>query len=156
MIIYAMRHGEALRGASDDAGRILTSKGREQIREVCEVAKLLRAQPDVFISSPLERAKESAAIAKSILNPQGELLVDNCLEPEGEPAEIYRVLLQRQVSSALLVSHMPILGIFFANILGCSKIQIEPGTLARIDSGDPPEQDSGTLVWLIPPPQVKA
>ncbi len=155
MIIYAMRHGEALRGAPYDSGRTLTRKGREQVSEVCEIAKLLGAQPDIFISSPLERAKESAAIAKSILNPQGELLIDNCLEPESEPGEIYHALSDRQVSSALLVSHMPILGIFFADILGCSKIQIEPATLARIDSENPPKRDSGTLVWLLTQPKLK-
>lgn len=152
MIIYILRHGEAENKVSgDDVSRRLTLKGREQIKHVCEAAKLLGAKPESFISSPLSRARESGEIAKSILNPMAEVVADNCLEPESEPNEIYMALSKiKATESVLLISHMPLIGNLISEMLGTSRIQIKPGSLASIEVTPPPTRNKGTLNWLLP------
>jgi phosphohistidine phosphatase len=151
MIIYLLRHGEAEKqGIGSDANRALTISGREQVKRACEIAKLIGARPDIFICSPLQRAMQSAEIARQVLNPGAEIIADNYLEPESEPGEIYPAL-SKSLNEVLLVSHMPLLKNFIWDILGCQlNLEMKPGTMSRVDTPNSPTSGSGCLIWLIP------
>jgi phosphohistidine phosphatase SixA len=147
-----MRHGEAEKSAARDADRKLTTRGMDQIRSVCDFAKSLGAFPDTIVASPLARAMASAEIARTTLNPSAKILVDDCLEPEGDTQELFRYLsLLKGTKAVLLATHMPLMGRIVADMTGCSRLELKPGCLARIDCADSPALDSGTLVWLLPP-----
>ena len=76
MRLFLVRHAHAVDGTPDDL-RPLSDRGREQARELA--AQLAAAQPDVVLSSPLLRARETAdAIARASGAP---LQVDERLAP---------------------------------------------------------------------------
>ncbi len=76
MRLFLVRHAEAASGEPDEL-RPLTSAGREQARELGE--RLVSASPAVVLSSPLLRARETAAaIARAT---GAELRVDERLAP---------------------------------------------------------------------------
>jgi phosphohistidine phosphatase len=158
MIIYLLRHGQAEPKADSpdktDVSRRITQEGARQVRKVSELAKKLGARPDIFVSSPFIRAKQSAEIAREVLNPSAELRIDNSLEPESEPPRVYEYLssLEKDFGSPLLVTHIPLLGKLVSDLLGCSlNIVTESSSLLRIDSKTHLiSPSSGTLVWLLP------
>jgi phosphohistidine phosphatase len=160
MTLYVMRHGEAERTSEspekNDASRRITKEGSEVVRKVAEFAKSLGAKPDLFVSSPLVRAKQSTEIAKAILNPKGEVRIDNCLEPEGDVSDVYAMLSKlKGVESVMLVTHLPLLGLLIRDLLDWhverKNLDMEPGSLMRIDSKKTrPKSKSGDLVWLLP------
>ena len=76
MRLFLVRHAEAAPGHPDEL-RPLTAAGREQARAVGE--RLATAAPDVVLSSPLLRARETAAaIARAT---GAELRIDERLAP---------------------------------------------------------------------------
>lgn len=160
MIIYVFRHGEAETKAESpeksDASRRLTSKGREQVKSVCEAAKKLGASPSVIISSPLVRAKQTAEIARETLNPKADLKIDNCLEPESNVDEIYKTLSKiKKNEEVVLVTHLPILGNFIADILSWKEVwtnlEMGNGAMMKIASRKTlPKNGSGEMFWLLP------
>lgn len=160
MTLYIMRHGEAESTSESpektDASRRLTKEGSEQVRKVSEFARKLGAKPDLFISSPLVRAKQSIEIAKKVLNPKGELRIENYLEPEADFEEVYATLSKlKRVESVMLVTHLPLLGLLIRDLLDWhverKNLDMDPGSLMRIDSKKTkPKSKSGDLVWLLP------
>ena len=62
MELLIIRHATAEGFATDDASRVLTSKGRDQSRRVGEFLKLNDLVPDVTLTSPYARACETAEI----------------------------------------------------------------------------------------------
>ena len=155
MILYIFRHGEAETKAESptktDEGRRMTTEGKEQIRKVCALAKQIKMEPNVLLSSPLTRAKETAEIAKTILNPKAELKITESLSPEGEPEEVYSALSEfKRADSVVLVTHIPILGkLIFSLLGGHINLEMNNGAVMRIDSKSLPKAGSGVLIWLI-------
>ncbi|MGI0078844.1 MAG: phosphohistidine phosphatase SixA [Nitrososphaerales archaeon] len=160
MIVYAMRHGEAETKAESpkksDQSRRLTSEGRKQVKNVCEVAKTLGARPNVIISSPFVRAKQTAEIASGILNTDADLKSDNCLEPGSSVDEIYMALSKlKKNDEVVLVTHLPILGHFIADFVSWkgvpANLEMENGAMMKIVcKGTLPKSGSGEMIWLLP------
>jgi phosphohistidine phosphatase len=160
MILYIFRHGEAEATAESpektDESRRLTSEGREQVKKVCEEARKLGANPTVIMSSPLVRAKQTAEIAKEIMNPKADLKIDNCLEPESEPEEVYKALSRlTRKDEFVLVTHVPILGHLISDLVVWKElgdhIEFHNGAMMKIESRKTfPKSGSGTMVWLLP------
>ena len=86
MLIMIMRHGEAEAGVGESE-RHLTDNGSIQVRSVLGWAKQMGLRVDSILSSPLTRAKETASLASSIFGTTNS--VDNALEPEGSPDQVY-------------------------------------------------------------------
>ena len=100
MQLVIVRHAEAAPGEPDDL-RPLTSAGREQARTL---GKRLRAQgidPDAVVSSPLLRARETAA-ALGLGDPD----VDERLAPGATPADIRDTAAGRG-ETVVVVGHQP-------------------------------------------------
>lgn len=62
MELLIIRHATAEGFATDDASRVLTSKGRDQSRRVGEFLKLNDLVPDITLTSPYARACETAEV----------------------------------------------------------------------------------------------
>ena len=150
MLILIMRHGEA-EARPDETDRHLTEKGLIQVRSVLGWAKQMGLQVDSILSSPLTRAKETASLASSIFGTTNS--VDNSLEPEGSPDEVYEALSKFGPSNVvLLVTHQPLVSILVEDILESkSQINMTTGSLAVVMAKDRPTQGSGVLLSLIPP-----
>ena len=67
MELVFLRHGAAADREDwkgDDADRPLTADGADRTKDVVRGLKALKVKPDVILSSPLLRARETAEIAK--------------------------------------------------------------------------------------------
>ncbi len=156
MIVYIFRHGEAETKVESptktDEGRRITAEGEEQVKRVCLIAKQLNTEPRAILCSPLIRAKQTAEIAKELLNPKAELKIEASLEPDREPEDVYAALSKlRRSDSVILVTHVPILGKLIFDLLGGHiSLEMNNGALAKIESKSLPKSGSGTLIWLLP------
>ena len=103
MRVYLVRHGQADPGDPDDLRR-LTAKGREQARRVAQHLEAEAAQPDAIVSSPLLRARETAAEVARALGVPAE--VDERLAP-GATADDVRAAISGRGSTVVLVAHEP-------------------------------------------------
>lgn len=133
----------------------MTEKGRRQARLVCLKAKELGTQVDVVVSSPLVRARETATIAREVLNPQAELKVDSCLGPESLVKRVYDYLSKVELADRIvLVTHGPLLGALVRDLLDWhverKNLRMNLGAMIRIDCDNAPGACSGNLVWLLP------
>ncbi|MCL5067509.1 MAG: phosphohistidine phosphatase SixA [Thaumarchaeota archaeon] len=152
MILYVLRHGEAEPKSSSkrDEERRLSPAGTNQLRKTLSFAKKIGASIDRVISSPLVRAKESSEIAAEVLQ-ASEVLVSNSLEPESAPSEVYSELSKwNQDDRFALVTHQPLVSNLLQDLLGVElNVNMQTGSLARVDVQGYPSSGSGTLVYLL-------
>lgn len=62
MILYFLRHADAEPDASDDASRKLTEKGIEQAQRVAKFCVRSEVLPDLILTSPVVRARQTAEV----------------------------------------------------------------------------------------------
>ena len=160
MIVYVFRHGHAESKASSpdktDERRRLVDEGRNQVKWTCAKAKEFGVVPTAIISSPRTRGKQTAEMARHLLNPKATVTADGCLEPESKVTETYGALGKlKKGDSVILVAHLPHLGHLLADMLNWDSVwqnlDFENGAMARIDFEGVPKPRSGNLVWMISP-----
>lgn len=150
--IYLLRHADAgdpttFRG--DDAQRPLSDKGRRQASSMGRFLNRRGFHPDVIVSSPKMRARQTAELVAAALDTPvalderlgGPLDLDALGEVVAAAAGKRRVL---------LVGHDPEFSELAAELIGASGLQLKKGTLARIDTPIPLAPNGGVLRWLIP------
>jgi phosphohistidine phosphatase len=154
MEVYFLRHGEAgksSRGEGGDAARRLTEEGIARMQREAVFMHGLRLRPEVILTSPLARARQTAEIVARELGLADALAVDERLSPGFGPEELREILREHRGAAALmLVGHEPD---FSATIAACvhgGRVECKKGSLARVDF-DHPDALSGTLAWLLPP-----
>jgi len=110
MLLYVMRHGPAQDRAPSgyDADRALTPDGRELVsRAARELGRRSGSGIVRVLSSPLQRARETADLTRSVVCPHGVVDVRKELLPDGAaPLTLIRELVALGGDS-LLVGHQP-------------------------------------------------
>jgi phosphohistidine phosphatase len=154
MKLYFLRHGAAVEQdewQGDDATRPLTPDGRKAMEREAKAMKDLDLEPDLIITSPLTRAKETAEIVASALRMQERLVEDRRLA-ETVDANVIGQLLRSHGDAQviMLVGHEPDFSRTIGQLAGGANVDLKKGGLARIDLADS-TSTSGELVWLIPP-----
>ena len=85
MELYFLRHGKAVElsdsGAPDDFHRALTAKGVEEMGAEAEAMRQLGIDPDIILTSPLVRARQTATIVAEGLSPKKGLVETELLAP---------------------------------------------------------------------------
>lgn len=120
MKLYIMRHGQAQISAPTDQERELTDVGRQESHVMA--AWLAKQQPqfDITFVSTYVRAQQTFAIAKACIDnePQHHVLAE--LTPDSSPEMCGDALLaycaQAGATSALVVSHLPLVGLLVADL----------------------------------------
>ncbi len=114
MLIYIMRHGDALMSAPTDAERPLSEHGK---LDVAKMASHLKATTRLqVLVSPYKRAQQTAdLLLESFVQAQGnttEITRETFegLTPEADPVLLIRYLEERPVVDTLIVSHQPFVG----------------------------------------------
>lgn len=124
MMIYLMRHAEAVPGA-DDAARELSGKGRQQARRMGRLFARQGWKVDLAFSSPLVRAVQTLEL---VLQASG--LADAGLEAQETPQLLNDVrsrdfgawlLASKRRLGILLVGHAPSLPAHAAWLLGSRR-----------------------------------
>lgn len=147
-----LRHahaGDATRWAGDDEARPLSEKGRRQAERLARHLAGAGYAPDVILSSPLVRARETAEIVAEIL--RAPLSIDPRLGEMVDLATLEGILADAgDPSRPVLVGHDPDFSELASELVG-APIAMRKGTLARIDAERPLEPGGGELCWLLPP-----
>jgi phosphohistidine phosphatase len=125
--LYLIRHAESASGEPDEL-RALTPAGEEQARAVGE--RLAgRLPPEVVLSSPLLRARQTAA---AIARPAGcEAVADERLAP-GATVETLLAAVDGRGETVAVVGHQPDCGEIALALTGESR-PFPPAGLAVID-----------------------
>jgi phosphohistidine phosphatase len=153
MELYLLRHGEAeLRSPSKkDEDRALTAKGKRDVERVANRARKGKIKPDVILTSPLRRAKETAEIAAEVLGLK-KILETKSLSPEASPQVLWKELATLEhAEEVILTGHEPNMS-HLAQYLLATKVPLDfkKGAMMRISI--PREATpKGTLKWLITP-----
>jgi phosphohistidine phosphatase len=149
MHIYFLRHGIAEDGAiGGDSARALTAAGALQMQTEARGMKRLGVKIDVLLTSPLVRARQTAAIVAEALGHQAisEPLLASGMAPQGLSPLLARYSGQR----IMIVGHEPDLSSAISWMIGGGSINMKKGALALVELPEDQELD-GTLLWLAAP-----
>lgn len=159
MRLYFLRHGDAeLGGATNDSDRELTSEGIAEAECVANAVRLLKLSFTGLLSSPLDRAKQTAAIVAG-QHPAIKLRIFEHLTPTSDPEKLFHELRSfPRDSRILLVSHEPFISHCIATLTSGGtqpKISVKKASLACVEVGSPIQRGAGILLWLLTNEQMK-
>jgi phosphohistidine phosphatase len=150
--LYFLRHGIAADTGPEgtgDAGRPLTVEGIEKLRAEARGLHRLGVQLDALLSSPLVRAKQTAAIIAREL--KLELRLTDALSPGCGLEQLLGLLAEeRGAERVMVVGHEPDFSTLIGELTGGSRVLLKKGGLARVDL-EILAGGSGTCVWLLSP-----
>lgn len=159
MDLYFLRHanaGKSLANPKQDEQRPLDELGIEQSHRMGKVMARLEVKLDAIISSPLKRAKQTAALVADELGFQNSLLLVNSLRPDAT-FEDFRALLRRHTKqkAIMVVGHNPTLSEFLTKLVSdeatTSTIELKKGALAKVEI----EKRRPVLQWILTPKTVQ-
>jgi len=156
MELLLLRHGKAApHGHPDgDFARSLEEKGRQQARNAARLLRLAKWLPDLVLTSPVLRARETAVefcVAAELDAP----LIQPWLACGMRPAEAAAELAAfREFRRIMIVGHEPDFSSLAGWLLetGSGGMEVKKGALACIRCTPP--MRGGQLAFLIPPAMV--
>ncbi len=152
MNLLVLRHAEAVPQAATDAERGLTEKGAKQAKTVGRFCAKEGIIPDVILSSPLIRARDTAQIVASCLEGKKLVRLEEGLRP-GMNTERGLALLRKEAANSMvmLVGHEPDLSGFCASLLsaGDQTIHLRKAGLVMLSLAEL-KAGTGVLEFLLP------
>lgn len=154
MKCYFLRHGIAVEPGEwhgSDFDRPLTREGRERMEREAKAINALSLGIECIVTSPLLRAKETAAIVAGRLDLSDCIVEDARLGGgfnERRLVEIFEAHAGSQ--SILLVGHEPAMSSTIGRLIGGASIELKKAALAGVEISDR-GAPAGTLLSLIPP-----
>jgi phosphohistidine phosphatase len=154
--IYLLRHGIAEDGkpGSPDSERALTADGKRRLKSVLRLAKDAGVSPRLIVTSPYQRALQSAEVAAEVLGYAREFVRSESITPDSDPVDAWsEIRSYASFEDVLVVSHEPLLGNLFGYLLGSAALRVDfkKGALARIDLEGAGPHPRGVLRWFLPP-----
>lgn len=152
--LHLLRHahaGDPARWRGDDAARPLSGKGRRQAEQLAKLLQRAEEAPDLFITSPRVRARETAEIVAAAL--KAGVVVDRRLEGPLDPDIVTDILLAAgPAERPCIVGHDPDFSELLGDLVGGGPIPMRKGAFARVDvTGPDVVAGRGILRYLIPP-----
>ncbi len=129
MQLYLVRHADATPGDPDEL-RPLSDEGREQARELGERMRDDGVVPDVVLTSPLLRARETGDALARATGATSE--ADERLAP-GATAETLREAIAGRGEHVVVVGHQPDCGRIAATLSGEEEPRFPPAGMAVIE-----------------------
>ena len=129
MQLYLVRHADATPGDPDEL-RPLSDEGREQARELGERMRDDGVVPDVVLTSPLLRARETGDALAGATGAISE--ADERLAP-GAMAETLREAISGRGKHVVVVGHQPDCGRIAATLSGEEEPPFPPAGMAVIE-----------------------
>ncbi len=160
MEIYIIRHGDAIDQADPrvkgDAMRWLTDTGRDEVTVSARLLAKLGVAPDLVLTSPMVRARQTAEIVTDLIGPAGGPVESEHLVYGGSLAGVLDdVLRHGPPGRIVLTGHMPSVGAlvgYLAWAMPENNVPFRTAEVCRIDlPDDSPLPGFGDLRWLIPP-----
>ena len=159
MDVYFLRHanaGESLRDARADEKRPLDQLGIEQSQRMGRVLAALGVKIDAILSSPLVRAKQTAALVAPEIGYTKSVLLDKALRPQASFEEFKEILHRHAKSeSIVVVGHNPnqseFLSLLVSDEATGETIELKKGGLAKLEW----KPRRSYLSWILTPKLVQ-
>src|SRR5438067_12020140 len=139
-MIWFLRHGDA-EDTEPDSERRLTDKGERQAREAGAALAAIGVEPELCLTSPKVRARDTALRACEVLG------VDVTIEPRLEGGDFDPLELAAGVDEILLVGHEPDFPNAIAALTG-GRVDLKKGGIAGVEDRE--------LRVLLRPKEIKA
>lgn len=119
MELVIFRHGDALAVSDDgnDFSRRLSQEGIYEVKISSENLKISGVKPNLIITSPFIRARETTEIIKSFFE-NTEIVISNDLSPNSSPINVINLINSLKEKNIILVSHMPLVSEIAYCLLG--------------------------------------
>jgi phosphohistidine phosphatase len=153
--LYLLRHGRADRDrydGDDDRLRPLTADGVLRLEQQGRFLARAGLKPDLVLTSPLLRARQTAEIVARRLGAMKRLREEPRLDPDFDVERLAGILAEADddCRQLMLVGHEPSFSAVIAGITGGSLVVCKKGSLARVDL-PARRKPAGALAWLLPP-----
>lgn len=155
MQLILLRHGKAEDSHPEgDRFRSLIGKGYDQARRAGQLLKAAKGAPDIVLTSPLVRARQTAEAFCAMADIPGPVVQNwlACgLDPETAISELKAY---RDFGRVAIVGHEPDFSTLLQWILGVEGgwLEMKKGALACVEIRPPTRH--GRLLYLIPPALV--
>jgi len=156
MELVLVRHGQAHDSSpsTGDAGRRLTDKGHAQAEAVGQLLNRMDLVPDLVFSSPLLRARETAAGVLAAFSETESPITQEWLGFEMRPSLVMAELgaLPDEVRRVVLVGHEPSFSEMVSWLLGAEVgyVEVKKAAIAHFQLS-PPSRHGAVLKMLVPP-----
>ncbi len=160
MQMYLVRHGDAIDqmdpAVTSDGMRWLTDEGREETRWLAEIMRNLGVKPQLMLSSPLVRARQTGEIIAEVLGFTGEIQLTDDLIYGGAFSGILQTIANHGVpKQVILTGHMPSMGElagWLAWNTRTSALRMRTAQVCRVDMPDDRlAPGEGDIRWTLPP-----
>src|SRR5438445_10497165 len=137
MLLYLLRHGIAEdHGSRSDDERELTDEGKEKTRAAMNAVKKMKLfAPELVISSPLIRAKQTAEIAMESFAKGAKFEIDDAVKSGAEVTDTMALVAKwaKKYERIMLVGHEPHMSHFGSALLGSPTpvIEMKKAALAK-------------------------
>jgi len=164
MILYLLRHAIAVdRGSSgdeDDSARPLTPKGERRMRRGAEGMLALGLSYDLILSSPYQRARQTADIVAEVYAVRDGVQISAALASDGDPRQVIDALIHTHGTRQhiLLVGHEPYLSRLISTLVtGGSALPLvmKKGGLCKLSIDALRFGRCASLEWLLTPRQLR-
>lgn len=156
MKVLLIRHAPAVRtgtGGIRDHDRPLTPRGRRRFREAARGLARIADRPDILLTSPLTRARESAGIAAAAFK-RVTPRIEPALGQDDVDVLVTALKRYRPDATVALVGHEPTLSGLLAHLLGMhqgdDRFAFKKGGAALVYLPDGPSMP-GQLRWFVKP-----
>jgi phosphohistidine phosphatase len=159
MRLYIVRHAIAAphgTPGTKEEDRALTEEGISKMQQAAAGLRALDYIPDLILSSPLTRARQTAEILLKAFGKGIEIEIAPALAPSGSRQELYRDFseYEKNLDSLMIVGHQPSLGEIAGEIAFGSPehfIELKKGGACVIDLASVRGIPKGSLVALLMP-----
>lgn len=128
MWLYLVHHADAV-PADVDSTRPLSARGRAQAADVARRVAARKAGPKAIWHSGKLRARETAEIYLTTVNPSATFTATRGLHPDDDP-EWMRDLLAGEADDLMIVSHYPLLPALLQLMCGADAAFPQHGAVA--------------------------
>ncbi len=152
MVLFFLRHAEAERDAETDFARKLTSKGVDQAEKAGKFLLRLGIVPDVILTSPLVRARQTAKIVADRLGDMEAKEVPWLAAGMAPETYLREIQEYSKNESVMVVGHEPDFSETIAYLLGLpdpDALKIRKTTLTAVQIGQI-NPGKGQLQFLVP------
>lgn len=160
--IILIRHGIAHdpEPNQDDSERALTADGEQRTAEVARGLAAIDVAPDVILTSPYVRARQTAEILARGLRFRGEVRSYPPLAVGGSSERTVRGLDDyRSAHEIILVGHQPSLGELASYLLtgssGVVPLPFKKAAAAAIEVSALAPRSAGALLWFMGPRHLR-
>lgn len=164
MRIYLVRHSNAVDpgtpGYEEDGERPLTEKGRDKMNKIASALKMMGVKPDLIVSSPYVRARQTAEILEKVLKYKKALAFNDALIPMGNVEEMFSEINEKySVDELMLVGHEPCISNLIGTLTAHNpdiSINIKNGGVCCLSADDLHLERTAILEWLLTPKILSA